>query len=61
MVEMEGSVLTRQCIGRRSADVATLTREVAAWEAARNAAQATVNWRFTTDKARRKLTRLYPS
>jgi len=34
---------------------------VAAWEAERNAERATINWRFTTDKARSKLERLYPS
>jgi hypothetical protein len=34
---------------------------VAAWEERRNDARATVNWRFTTDDARIKLKRLYPS
>jgi hypothetical protein len=36
-------------------------RRIGAWEAHRNADQATINWRFTTAKARRKLKRLYPS
>lgn len=61
MVEMEWSVLTRQCIGRHIGDMPTLAQEVAAWERERNAAKATVEWRFTTDEARRKLARLYPS
>ncbi len=39
----------------------TLTREVAAWEQARNADPRPVNWRFTTPDARIKLKRLYPS
>jgi hypothetical protein len=34
---------------------------VGAWEASRNAVKATVQWQFTTAKARIKLRRLYPS
>jgi len=60
MAEIELSVLSRQCLNRRIPDQATLQHEVAAWEAQRNAAASTVNWRFTTDDARIKLTRLYP-
>ena len=33
----------------------------ACYEETRNAAQATIVWRFTTTKAREKLHRLYPS
>ncbi|HEY3379944.1 MAG TPA: IS630 family transposase, partial [Armatimonadota bacterium] len=36
-------------------------REIAAWETARNAAKATIEWRFTSANARIKLSRLYPS
>jgi len=32
-----------------------------AWQTHRNQDQAKVNWRFTTDDARIKLKRLYPS
>jgi hypothetical protein len=46
---------------RRLADQATLEREVAAWQAARNAASRGVNWRFTTADARIKLKHLYPA
>ena len=60
-MEIEWSVLTRQCIGRRIGDVGTLAREVAAWQAARNAAKVTVDWRFGVDEARTKLARLYPA
>ena len=42
-------------------DKDTLCQEVAAWEAARNALGASVNWRFTTETARIKLTHLYPT
>jgi hypothetical protein len=41
--------------------MATLTREVAAWQARRNTAACKVDWRFTTADARIKLKRLYPS
>lgn len=61
MAEIELSVLSRQCLSRRIPDTATLEREIAAWEKARNTKQATVNWRFTTADARIKLKRLYPS
>ena len=61
MAEVECSVLARQCLDRRIAARATLEKEVAAWEARRNAAKAKVEWQFTTGKAREKLNRLYPS
>jgi hypothetical protein len=61
VAEMELSVLARQCLDRRIPDLATLRREVAAWEQARNAAVAKVDWQFTTADARVKLKRLYPT
>jgi DDE superfamily endonuclease len=59
--EIELSILQGQCLERRLPDDAMLTREITAYEDARNAAQATIVWRFTTTKAREKLRRLYPS
>ncbi len=61
MAEIELSALARQCLDRRLADRSTLEREVAAWQAARNAAATTINWRFTAADARIKLKHLYPS
>lgn len=61
MAEIELSVLTRQCLNRRIAEASVLEREVAAWVHARNQSKATSNWQFTTDTARIKLRRLYPS
>jgi hypothetical protein len=61
MAEIELSVLTRQCLNRRIAEASVLEKEVAAWVDDRNSKQATINWQFTTDKARIKLRRLYPS
>ena len=60
-MEVEWSVLVRQCLDRRIGDVTTLMREVAAWEAERNAAGTKVDWRFGVGAARAKLARLYPS
>jgi uncharacterized small protein (DUF1192 family) len=60
MAEIEFSVFSRQCLDRRIPDEATLKTEIAALEAERNAASATVNWRFTSPDARLKLNRLYP-
>ncbi len=61
MAEIELSVLSRQCLDRRIPDQATLRQETAAWVARRNAAQATIEWHFTTADARVKLTKLYPT
>ncbi len=61
MAELEFSMLTRQCLGRRIGDRDTLATEVAAWVAARNEQRATIRWQFTVDHARDKLKRLYPS
>jgi transposase len=61
-VEIELSVLSRQCLGeRRIPDEGTLAREVSAWERERNERGAKVEWRFTAADAREKLARLYPA
>ncbi len=61
MAEIELSVLAEQCLDRRLPDRPTLEREAAAWEADRNAATRTTDWRFTTADARIKLKHLYPA
>jgi uncharacterized small protein (DUF1192 family) len=61
MAEIELSVLSRQCLDRRIAGIDTLARETSAWVAERNKKGASTNWQFTTDDARIKLRRLYPS
>ena len=61
IAEIELSVLSRQCLDRRIADIDTLRREVQAHQASRDALGTKVNWRFTTADARIKLKRLYPS
>jgi predicted ATPase len=61
MAEIELSVFSRQCLDRRMADEQTLKREIKKLEETRNAASSKIEWRFTTEDARRKLQRLYPS
>ncbi len=58
---IELRALAGQCLDRRLPDRATLTREVAAWEAVRHAARRIIAWRFTTADARIKLKHLYPA
>jgi transposase len=60
MAEIEFSVLARQCLNRRIPDQETLKKEVLAWEKKRNKECSTIHWRFTTEKARVKLSQLYP-
>jgi hypothetical protein len=60
MAAIEFAVVSTQCLDRRLGDQATVRRAVAAWETRRHEAKATVDWRFTTVKARRKLKHLYP-
>jgi transposase len=63
MVEIELSVLVRQCLKRRLPDIETLRREARrGWCRERNRLGASVEWPFTTDDdARTKLRKLYPS
>ena len=61
VAEIELSVLSRQCLNRRIADLEVLRREVAAWQQSRNQAKAKVNWHFRTPDARIKLRKLYPT
>ena len=61
MVEIEIGVLASQCLDRRIESYARLLAEIAAWEKQRNAARARINWSFTTENARAKMGRAYPS
>jgi len=61
IAEIELSALHRQCLDRRIAAKPTLEQEVAVWEANRNTAATKVDWQFSTDNARIKLRKLYPS
>ncbi len=60
MVEIEIGVLASQCLDRRIESYTHLVAETAAWEKQRNIARARVRWKFTTEKARAKMSRAYP-
>jgi transposase len=61
MAESELSILSRQCLNQRIPDREQLQREVSAWQDERNQAETRTIWRFTTEDARIRLARLYPS
>jgi hypothetical protein len=61
MAETALSVLATPCVDRRIPNATTLTHEMTAWERHRHEAKCWVDWRFTTQDARIKLKRLYPS
>lgn len=61
MAEIELSVLSWQCLHRRVADLETLKAEAVAWRERRDTVGGKIDWRFTTEDARIKLKRLYPS
>ena len=60
IAEIEFSAMQSQCLNRRIPDFASMRYEIGAWETERNNRGAPVNWQFTNEKARIKLTRLYP-
>jgi transposase len=61
MVEIEIGVLRSQCLDRRIDNKKRIITEIAAWERKRNASGARIKWMFTTDKARTKMARAYPT
>ncbi len=61
MAEIELNVITGQCLNRRIDNIEDIRKEATAWQEYRNNKNAKVNWQFTTDDARIKLSRLYPS
>ncbi len=61
MAEIELHVLMAQCLNRRIDTIEEMKLETQAWQLERNNKQAVINWQFTTDKARIKLKKLYPT
>jgi len=61
MAEIEFSIFARQAWADYIPDEQTLQLNIHLLENERNAAQATVNWLFSSQDARVKLHRLYPS
>lgn len=61
LAEIEINVLSRQCLDRRIDTLEEMRAESLAWAQRRDNAQARIDWHFTTDDARVKLRRLYPT
>ena len=61
VAECELRALTRMCLDRHLAAVEEVDREGRAWAERRNRAQVGVDWHLTTDDARTRLKRLYPT
>lgn len=61
MAEIELSILSSQCLDRRIPDQDTLKKEVTTWANQRNVHPSPMEWRFTTEDARIKLLKLYPT
>ena len=61
IAEIELNVIHGQCLDRRIDDIEVVRSQILAWQQHRNNQNATVNWQFTTEDARIKLHRLYPT
>lgn len=57
--EIEINVMDIECTGRRIGNIETLAREVAAWTKRRNDQKKKIDWKFTKDKADKKLSKYY--
>lgn len=57
--EVEISVMDVECTGRRIGDRETLAGEVVAWTRMRNCRKKKIDWRFTRERADKKLSRHY--
>jgi len=61
IAEIELSVLARQCLHQRIGSLIELRKSLRCWEQQRNDKENTISWHFTTDDARIRLRRLYPT
>jgi len=61
MAEIEFSILSRQCLDRRIPNQETMRKEIETWASKRNKCLKPMEWRFTTEDARIKLKKLYPT
>lgn len=61
MAKGELSILAHQCLTQRIPDLEQFRQEVSTWQEERNQAERPMIWRFTTEHARVRLARLYPS
>ena len=61
MAEIEIGVLSRQCLSQSLSSFEDMEHQVKAWQFHRNSVCSTVDWRFSTNVARCKLRKLYPT
>ena len=61
MAEIELNVLMGQCLNRSIYNMKEIKSKAKAWQQHRNNKEAKINWRFTNNKARVKVKRLYPT
>lgn len=61
MAEIEIGIMSRQALEKPLPDRESFKQQVSTWTQRRNAASSKVNWQFTTQDARIKLKRLYPT
>ena len=61
VAEIQLSVLSRQCLDQRIGSLEELREILQCWENQRKSETHTISWRFSTEDARVKLRRLYPS
>jgi hypothetical protein len=59
MIDLDFSVLSRQCLHRRIGDYQRLTDEVLAWVQRRHDQRVPISWQFTSADARQTLPRHY--
>jgi transposase len=61
MAEIEIGVMRRQCLDCRIASRDLLETKVKAWEHRRTQSGAKIRWMFSTDQARKKMAKSYPT
>jgi len=61
MAEIEIGIMCRQALAKPLPDMDSFKKQVKSWTLRRNIECSKVNWQFTTNDARIKLKRLYPT
>ena len=61
IAEIGINIMTRECLNRRIAGIEELRSELKAWNDKYNSDPSPVNWQYTVEKSRIKLTQLYPN
>jgi len=59
VAEIEINIMENQCTKRRMKDMEFLGKELKAWTKMRNVEKGKINWRFTREKADKKLGKYY--